>query len=395
MRRQKESIFGGRDEVLLGLALMIGLLLPHSGVMSQIVNPLMCVLFFMLKRGGFDRTGVMPLVAVGISMLLNMVGAATGKSMLTALSIIMCIAAFPMVNNVRLKNIYFYICFGVIFLSQIAYLFHIGPITSIVDTVWPVTSWGEDFIARTNTSVDISNFREFRLGGLYRNPNHLAKYVSFLLAIYLVNNSHKSIKDQALFSVLCFISLLLTGSRTGFVIGSLLILFGLLRNQGSSKTLRIVAAFSVVAYLAYTFIEGVGGRGMHIEEGLQDSAGAKLLLVIDYLSQEINPIYLAFGHLDFSLFNPSFDVNYSFDCEYGYLIYCFGFFGLFAFIYYLVKIYERVDKSDRIFFFVLLWMLTSSIFMAYRAVFVFMLLLSTIYKKEKLGKKQYIKHVYV
>ena len=382
MSRHKENIFGRRNEILLGLALIIGLLLPHSGVMSQIVNPIICVLFFIQKRGEFDRNGIMPLVAVGISMLLNMVGAATGKSMLTALSIIMCIAAFPMVNNVRLKNIYFYLCFGVIFLSQVAYVFHIGFVISIVDTVWPITSWGEDFITRTNASVDISNFSEFRLGGLYRNPNHLAKYVTFLLAIYLVNNSHKSIRNQALFSVLCFISIILTGSRTGFVIGSLLILFGLFRNQGSSKTLRIVAAFSAVGYLAYTFIQGTGGRGMHIEEGLQDSAGAKLLLVIDYLSQEINPIYLAFGHLDFSLFSPSFDVLYSFDCEYGYLIYCFGFFGLFAFIYYLVKIYKRVDKSDRIFFFVLLWMITSSIFMAYRAVFVFMLLLSTIYQQK-------------
>lgn len=395
MSKHKESIFGGREEILLGLALIIGLLLPHSGVMSQLINPLMCVLFFLQKKEQFDRTGMMPLVAVGISMLINMVGAASGKSMLTALSIIMCIAAFPMVNNVRLKNIYFYICFGVIFLSQIAYIFHMGFIISIVDTVWPITSWGEDFITLTNASVDISNFNEFRLGGLYRNPNHLAKYVTFLLAIYLVNNSHKTIRNQALFSALCFVCIMLTGSRTGFVVGSLLILFGLFRNQHSSKTVRLIAAFAVIGYLIYTFVSDSGGRGMHIEEGLQDSAGAKLLIVIDYLSQEVNPIYLAFGHLDFSLFNPSFDVNYSFDCEYGYLIYCFGFFGLFAFIYYLLQVYKRVDRSDRIFFFVLLWMITSSIFMAYRAVFVFMLLLSTIYKKEKLGKKQYIKQVHV
>lgn len=386
----KESIFGGKNEILLGLALTVGLLLPHSGVMSQMVNPLMCVMFFLMKKGRLDQTGLMPFLAVGISMLLNMAGAASGKSMLTALSIMMCIAAFPMVNNVRLKNIYLFICFGVIFLSQIAYVFHIGFIITIVDTVWPITSWGEDFISRTNENVDVNNYLEFRLGGLYRNPNHLAKYVTFLLAIYLVNNSHKTIGNQALFSVLCFISIILTGSRTGLVVGGLLIFFGLVRNQRSSRTVRVISVMAVLGYIVFIFSTGGGGRGTHIEEGLHDSAGAKLLLVIDYLSRENNPIYLFFGHLDFSLFNPSFDVNYSFDCEYGYLIYCFGFIGLFAFMYYLVIIFRRFDKSDRLFFFVLLWMITSSIFMSYRAVFVFMLLLSTIYKPEEKMVKQSI-----
>ena len=388
MSRQEESLLGDRTEILLGLVLIIGLLLPHSGMISQLVNPLLCFLFFSKNKGRFDRVGMMPLVAVCISMLLNMVGAASGKSMLTALSIIMCIVAFPMVNNVRVKNVYLYICFGVIFLSQIAYVFHLNFIISIVDTIWPIGTWGEDFITRTNATVNINNYFEFRLGGLYRNPNHLAKYVTILLAIYLVNNNHKSIRNQALFSTLCFICLMLTGSRTGFVIGSLLILFGLLGNQRSSRTIRVIAAIGVIGYLIYTFVSDSGGRGMHIEEGLQDSAGAKLLIVMDYLINEKNPIYLIFGHLDFSLFNPSFDVNYSFDCEYGYLIYCFGFFGLFAFSYYLVRIYKRVDKSDRIFFFVLLWMITSSIFMAYRTVFVVMFLLSTIYKPEVTLREQ-------
>ena len=374
------EMFGNWSELIFGLALTIGLLLPHSSIRLQLINPILCVLFFLQKRGKFDRTGLLPIAVVFISMIINMIGAVSGKSMLTALSIVMCILVFPMVNNVKVKDSYLFICFSIIFLSQIAYVIHLDPIISIVDAIWPI-SWGEGFINHTIENVDISNYEEFRLGGLYRNPNHLAKYVSFILAIYLVNNNNKRIWGQLFFSALCFFSIMLTGSRTGVVVGSLLVIFGLFRNQSSSKTIRIVVALGVVFYLLYSIASGSGGRGMTIGEGLQGSAGPKMRMLIDYLSHESRPVYLLFGHLDPSQFQPSYYVTHSFDCEYGYLIYCFGFVGLIAFLAYLFRLYKSVKKSDRFFFFILLWMISSSIFFAYRAVFVFMLLLSTIYQK--------------
>ena len=259
-------------------------------------------------------------------------------------------------------------------------MFHIDFISSLIDTYYPI-SWEEDLITRTNESVSMSNYLEFRQGGLYRNPNQMARYVTFLLAIYLVNNTKSSIKKQAWFIALCFFSIVLTGSRSGFIISSIIIFLALFRNQRSSKNKRIIITLAVVVLILYYFLSGVG-RSTTIEEGLQDSVGAKFWLVMDYLSHESSVIYYLFGHLDHTLFTGSYDTNYSFDCEYGYVIYCFGFIGFFALIYYLYKLYKHVDKSQRLFFVVCLWMISSTIIMSYRAVFVFMLLLSTIYNRK-------------
>lgn len=382
MKFDKE-VFGNRQEFFLGLALMIGLLLPHTSTTYLLINPLLCFYFIYTRnKGSFCREGRVPIAAIILSILVNMAGAATGKSLLTATSILLCIMAFPMVNNVKLKNIYIYMCFGLILLSQVGYMFHFGFITAIVDRLYPI-SWGEDFITRANEYATIDNYMDYRLGGLYRNPNHCAKYVSFLMAIYIVSNKDKTIIKQVAFLFLCYISIILTGSRTGFAIGSILILMAFMSSNKKSPALRIAVSIGALIFILNIISSGGGGRGTKIEEGFHGSADMKWKLLMDYLTHEDSIIYYFVGHLDLSLFNPSFDVNYSFDAEYGYMIYCFGFIGLFAFVYYLYKIYCNIEKENRLFFFVTLWMLTSSIFFAYRAVFVYMLLLSIIYKGPK------------
>ena len=383
MKNKKEQLFGTREEMFLGIALMLGLLLPHTSTMFMLVNPLLCIIFLLLKGKPFCRYGIAPIAAIFISILINAAGAASGKSVLTAISILLCLSAFPMVWGTRLKDVYIYISFGIILLSQVAYMFHLDFITSFFDAVYPIT-WGEDFITIANENATFDNYLDFRLGGLYRNPNHCAKYVTFLMAIFIANSAkEKKIGEQLIFMALCYFCVIMTGSRTGFLISSLLIMLALFSNQKTSGVMKTVVIVVVAGLMIYNYMSGGGGRGAKIEEGFHGSADMKWILLMDYLSHETSIIYYLFGHLDLQLFNPSFDVGYSFDAEYGYIIYCFGFIGLFAFIYYLYKLYKHLDKTNKVFFVSALWMITSSIFMSYRAVFVFMLLLSTIYDNKK------------
>lgn len=270
--------------------------------------------------------------------------------------------------------------FVLIFLSQVGYMFNLGLVTSIVDKYYPIT-WNEASVMNMINGASLDNYSDYRFGGLYRNPNHCAKYVSFLLAIFLVNNRATPIKKQLLFIIFCFISILLSGSRTGFIVASLLTLFALLNNKKASIFHQRVGILVGVSSLLYLIIYSNGdARGISIEDGLKDSAGAKFALTIKYILSESSIIHLLFGHLDLSLFKSPF--SYSLDCEYGYIIYCFGFVGLFAFIYALFKLFNKVEKQDRFFYLLLLWMISSSIFMAYRAAFAFILLLSTIYQQK-------------
>lgn len=259
-------------------------------------------------------------------------------------------------------------------------MFQIGWAIQMLETFYPI-SWGERMITYANEHVTISNYSNFRLGGLYHNPNQCAKYISLLLAIYLVNNKNKRFSKQVLFVVLCFIGVLLTGSRTGFIVAALLVVLCFWTNGRMSKALKIITVLGMVAFIVYAIASGSSNsRSLDIEDGLEGSLFAKAKLVLYYLNTETSALSMVFGHLDLDLFLSPF--SYSLDCEYGYILYCYGLVGLISFVIYVVKLFKGIEKENRFFMVFLLWMLTSSIFMSYRTVFVFMLILSSIYNRQ-------------
>jgi hypothetical protein len=374
MKKYIVSIFGTKMEILIGIILLIGFLLPHTNTLFLSVNPLICILLFLItSKKKFQKIIFLPILSILIAIIFNIEGNASIKSLFASANIVICLLTFPFVNNVIIRNFYIYLCFGVIFISQIGYIYHWGPVTSLVDTYYPIT-WGEHFITHTNENIDIDNYLSFRLGGLYRNPNQCAKYVTMLLAIYFVNNLKSSLKTQLGLAFIACYSVLLTGSRTGFIIASALVLFTIYRKRVSPAFIVLTA---LIFFLLVGYLSEVSLRGIDIESGLQNSAGLKFSMTMNYLSTESSLLRLLFGNLDMSLFDSG--QSYSLDCDYGYIIYCYGFVGLLSFFYFLIKVFKNTPKDKRRFFFILLWMITSSIFMAYRTIFVFMLLSSTIF----------------
>ena len=318
-----------------------------------------------------------PIIAIIFSLMLNSGGAVSDKSVLTASSIFLCLLSFPLVSNAKIKNVYIYVCFSLIFISQICYIYHWESIISIINEYYPI-SWNERGIENMIKNINQENVFSFRLGGLYRNPNHCAKYVSLLLAIYFVNNKESSIIKQFLFVAICYYSILLSGSRTGFLVSSALILFALYQNKQTKNGFRIILTIIVVVLLYYNVFSEQVFRGTLVQEGMGNSAGAKYRLFKEYFLNENSYAYLLFGHFDMSLFQSV--KSYSLDAEYGYIIYCYGLIGFLAFGIALWKIYQKIEKQNKFFFVVLFWMISSSIFMSFRTVFVFTLLLSTIYE---------------
>lgn len=380
MKRGNDNIFGNGEEILFGVIVLVSFVIPHTSTLLLLVNPLLCLLLFLKKKDkSIQLFGLIPVAAVLMSFLLNVSGEADSKSALTAVTIMLYIIAFPFVENVKLKNTYIYLCFGVIFLSQVCYMFHIGWAIQLIEKYYPM-SWGERMITYANEHVTIRNFSLFRLGGLYHNPNQCAKYITLLMAIFLVNNKNKQISKQSLFLVLSFIGIMMTGSRTGFVVAATLMLMSYWTNGKMSKPIKILSIFAILVYVVYSIIQGSSSRSLDIVDGLDGSLFAKAKLVLYYLKTETSALALIFGHLDLQLFQSPF--TYSLDCEYGYILYCYGFVGLISFAIYYFQLYKRIESSDRFFMFFLLWMLTSSVFMAYRTSFVFMLVCSSIYNRQ-------------
>lgn len=87
-----------------------------------------------------------------------------------------------------------------------------------------------------------------------------------------------------------------------------------------------------------------------------------------------------FGHLDQFLFAASSDdIHATFDCEYGYMIFNYGMVGFLLYIIFFTKLYKSFTKQERLIFVPMLWILSASMLLAYRSLFLFMFLLSKYY----------------
>ena len=351
-----QHISFSRYDHLLGISILIGFLLPHSNTALLLANPIFCLLlvFFSLQRkwNPFVLIVVVPLV---ISFLLN-VTIVTQKALLSFVTILMFFSFFPFVGRVKINNFYLYFCLGYIILSQIVYLLNIPFLESFFDQTYPVGTNDSFSVEHMRNTITTTTLFDYRLGGLYHNANNCAEFLCMLLAFFLVVNQNGNNKGVLIFSVLTYLSILLTGSRTGFVVSSLILYFGLIMRRHFTSTIRFGFILAAILGFVYLLRSGVSLRGFDVESGLHNSADLKLYTFLFYLSNESDVISLLFGHLDSSLFIGQYGetMNY-FDCEYGDLVFRFGFVGFLSILFFWWKAAKRIEKGKRVFFLILLW----------------------------------------
>jgi hypothetical protein len=324
-------------------------------------------------------------MSITICTILN-IQDASQKAFLSTITIILYLICFPFVGQTRIRNVYLYIGLGYIIFSQLVYLFGISSLSNIFEQIYPLSE--EDASYNTYVSMrdnlGFGTLFDYRLGGIYHNGNHTARYITFLLALFLINNQNRKSRSVLVFSAVAYAGVLLTGSRTGFIVLSLILYFGLFRQQLYSKSLKYIFVSFLIIGIVYLLYSGFSLRGFDVESGFHNSANSKWYTFIYYLENENSIVALLLGHLDPSLFKGQYGLSLPmFDSEYGNIFYCYGFIGFMAFIYCFYKLFKRIDKSYRFFFFVCLWMISSTIIVSFRAFFIFMLFLSVIFNKQK------------
>ena len=366
---------------LLGLSVLVAFLLPHTSAVMMLVNPILCVLLVIANKGRISyKKWPIVVIPIVISFIFCLNQSITIKAFERVAVIVLYFVCFPFVARVKLPNYYLYICLGVIFISQLAYLLGIPFITSFLDTYYPIPEEMEKSIGYIQSGITRENIMNYRLGGLYRGVNPCARFLNMLMAIYIVNNSNKKFSALLIFLIVDFIGVILTGSRTGFVVGALLMIsFAYVTGNVSKKWRYVLVALGVALFMFVLFSESVTYRAFRVFEGFEDSATEKSTVFTTYLSNETSVIALLFGHFD--------NTGTFFDSDYGDIIYSFGFIGFFAILFYFYKLYKRTNKIGRIFFFMLLWMYSATIIMSFRPIFAFMLLLSLVYSTQSKTQK--------
>ena len=374
------------QEHLVGISILLAFLLPHTSMLFQLVNPLLCL--FLLYRFRKGRTWqpivLFVLVPVILSILFNFQNASL-KAFQSTFTILLYFACFPFVGQVHVRKFYLFFCLAYIFLSQIVYLLGMPRLTAFFDMVYPMSEENLDFYSHIQGNIGYSNVFAFRLGGIYHNPNQCARYLTMLMAFFLSVNHPKNVREVIYFILIAYVGVLLTGSRTGFIIASLIAYFGFLRHNRLSGFVR----FTVVAIAFFGFFNilqgGTSLRALDIDS--TGSANLKWSTFMYYIHTEKSTLSYLLGHLDISLFNGGVGrVMNNFDSEYGELIFRFGFIGFFCFLIFYWSVAKRLPKSQWFFFIILLWMVSSTIVASYRALFIFMLFLSVVYSNHYKSK---------
>jgi len=374
------------QEHLVGISILLAFLLPHTSMQFQLVNPLLFLflLYSFWKSRTWQPIVLLVLVPVILSILFNFQNASL-KAFQSTFTILLYFACFPFVGPIRIRKFYLIFCLAYIFISQIVYLLGIPSLTAFYDMVYPISEDDLSYYGHIQNSIGYSNVFNFRLGGIYHNPNQCARYLTMLMAFFLSVNHPKNVREVIYFILISYVGVLLTGSRTGFVIASLIAYFGFLRHNRLSGLVR----FMVVAIAFFGFLNilqgGTSLRALDIDS--TGSANLKWSTFMYYIHTEKSTLSYLIGHLDISLFNGGYGrVMDTFDSEYGELIFRFGFIGFFCFLIFYWSVAKRLPKSQWFFFIILLWMISSTIVASYRALFIFMLFLSVVYSNHYKSK---------
>ena len=376
-----------------GIGLVLGFLLPRTSTALLLVNPLLCLFYQLFRQNRvYYRNNWIVLVPLMLTLFINLPQEVGSKSILSCATVLMYFFCFPIVGKVKIPSFYFYLILTFILLTQLAYVMDIPVVVQFLDTYYPVSEDLEKRFEHMQNTITEENMLDFRMGGLYRNSNDCARQLTFLLAAFFALNGEKSFRKLLPFVIICYYAELLTGSRTGFVASSSLIIVFLFINKTVSAGWRYGLLFLAIGMFFYLpFYEPDSLRGFDVFR--TGSVDKKKETFIYYLSSETSSFRILLGYLDASRFDISLAperIMSNFDSDYGSLIFTYGFIGFFAILYFFYTIFRRMDKYGRLYFIVLLWMYSSTIVKSYRGFFTFMLLLSIVYGYRK--KTDYKKH---
>ena len=197
--------------------------------------------------------------------------------------------------------------------------------------------WVNDFIRQyylvgSDTHLNLATTKygtaSFRSGSIYMNPNVYMVIPCSVLCVILQANIKKPSILNYLFAVICIWSLLLTGSRTTFIvaIAIVLIYFILDKSIGNIKWLILAVGIVLLVLNMDTLQENY--RVFEVADGMESSFGHKLSGLKGYL-QIANPIYFITGSLSSS-------INIMVDAEWAYIFVYFGILGFFWYINFLL-----------------------------------------------------------
>lgn len=384
---------------LFNLSILLGLFLPHNNFYFQTVHSLLPLILYVSffkynKLKSNRRLTVLFVITVILSFSLNVfiTNKIEIKDIARMFSLVILFGLFPFMPSTQVSNKILYVSLLFIFLSQIAYVLNIGFLVGFFDRYYPyngdVRGFSSEFLIQS--SRDIESIVNRRYGGLYHNPNQAVRYITLLLSVFLIENKNKSLKVILPFIIVVYASLLLAGSRTGLIVGSLFVILYftyLYKNKPNIKGVLNLLIIILILFFCINFIYDIPElRVFQLSKGLKGSLFTKVEWFFDFFNKLDSPLNFLIGH--FST-NSTYDIYRVslLDSEWGELFYSFGMLGFLILTLFYLNLFSTGDKNIRFYFIILLWGVSSTIIFSFRMSFLFLLFLSKYYSEYLLKNK--------
>ena len=306
------------------------------------------------------------------------------KDYLRLISIVIFIITFAKLRGDKILKLYIWIAAIFVIITQFAFFLKLTSIANIIEKYYVINEYAETTFSRFET-FQIEEFGINRLGGIYFNPNQCARYLELILITFLCEIKQFKKKELAILLPLIVFSIIATGSRTAFLVLFVIYFAYLyLKKELTKKNVFRIGLVSIIIIIIYLLSNyNISEyRMLKIDEGMGNSFGIKVGLLIEYLTVNNSIIALCFGNLSPEILTVKYKMlvpGTDFDIGDIFVIYGVVFFILFIGLCGVV--YKRMANQYRCFFVILLWMFSSSIICNYRTAPIFFLMMGLYYRR--------------
>lgn len=365
-------------------------LLFPTGNIFNISIPIILLLFYDTKSGGVKREIIPMLILLILTVVVNVGEVYMGfKPYVRLVTMAVVFITFASVKGSRILFPYILFATAFIVVSQICFFYNISFLTTFFNSFYDLTEKGIDLYGITDRSLNVESVTagNTRLGGIFYNPNNCASYICVIYAMGLceIDRLNKRIWP-VLFVALIIVSLIVTGSRTSFIVFGLMSLYYLRVNGRSVKKYWPIGILAIVLFFVYSSsFDDL--RMFKVGEGMNDSFGVKMRYFGSYLSAADNPIQLLFGAGDQMVTVVKYHSPLpGTDCDLGDIFITFGLFFYIAYIAFYFQLYKKYTPLHRVILIVLLWSFSNSLLASYRMCPVWFLSLGVLYRQSLIIK---------
>lgn len=377
------------------------LFLPNNALGSLFQVILMVVLFVHTAFGKtqvLKKFGLMKLALVAWLFLVLFYSQLAGyqiyaQSTIKLISIGLFFLLFPLKLSHSIDQRLILGATVIILITQVAYVLNLNLVIDLINTYYTSEGYfnSSEVVAGTTELEDVFNLR---FGGIYRNSNQAGRMITLLFATSLLNFSKVQKRKWMILASLglLFFGVLLTGSRTSFLVLVILSVSFVLYYLNINRTKVILGGLLFI--LPIFLLLGSGNRLLNYSEFSGNAKRGSFLSKLNFLDSYIDqtsltkPTDLVFGKFNIDNFSYYYGQRINkFDSEIGYLIHAVGFVGLLLIIIFYLNIFVKSGPKTRFIMLLLFWMITSSVLTNFRFLALFFLVLSLFYNQDQQEKQ--------